>query len=216
MIIRAMEFHDFSDCKSLLDMIEDGEFVFKYKHELEGKFEEMVTWFINVKLGISSRPIPPFAADNRKVDLLGLYVVVERDGGYRNVTNNNLWPVVAKDMGYEYHDGEFMRIIYAMYLDMRVYYYKFKGVQERVSSFGKQVDEQNAGPSEVSHERRRSDSDVRDEEAYQHYALFAGNDWEGVMKMRKKRRRFDFNQARKAVDEANRSVLMYAAKHNQV
>ncbi|KAF5757712.1 putative transcription factor interactor and regulator CCHC(Zn) family [Helianthus annuus] len=114
MIIRAVEFHDFTDCKSLLDMIDDREFVFKYKHELEGKFEEMLTWFLNVKLGISSRPIPPFASDNRKVDLLGLYVVVERDGGYRNVTNDNLWPVVAKDMGYEYHDGEFMRIIYAI------------------------------------------------------------------------------------------------------
>ncbi|MFS7914675.1 hypothetical protein Hanom_Chr02g00156331 [Helianthus anomalus] len=32
MIIRAMEFHDFSDCKSLLEMMEDGEFMFKYKH----------------------------------------------------------------------------------------------------------------------------------------------------------------------------------------
>ncbi|MFS7985852.1 hypothetical protein Hanom_Chr11g01003511 [Helianthus anomalus] len=74
----------------------------------------------------------------------------------------------------------------------------------------------NEGQSEINHERRRSDGDVRDEEAYQHYGLFAGNDWEGVMKMQKKRRRFDFNQARKAVDEANRSVLMYAAKHNQV
>ncbi|MFS7913837.1 putative transcription factor & chromatin remodeling ARID family [Helianthus anomalus] len=197
MIIRAMEFHDFTDCKSLLDMIDDREFVFKYKHELEGKFEELVTWFLNVKLGISSRPIPPFASDNRMVDLLGLYVVAERDVGYRNVTNDNLWPVVAKDMGYEYHDGEFMRIIYAMYLDVLV-----------IGS--------DAGPSEISHERRRSDGDVRDEEAYQHYSLFAGNDWEGVIKMQKKRRRFDFNQARKAVNEANRSVLMYAAKHNQV
>ncbi|MFS7929014.1 hypothetical protein Hanom_Chr04g00327601 [Helianthus anomalus] len=43
MIIRAMEFHNFAECKSLLDMIDDKEFVFKYKHELEGKFEEMVT-----------------------------------------------------------------------------------------------------------------------------------------------------------------------------
>ncbi|KAF5813515.1 putative transcription factor & chromatin remodeling ARID family [Helianthus annuus] len=131
MIIRAMGFHDFVNCKSLLDMIDDREFVFNYKHDLEGKFEEMVTWFLNVKLGISPRPIPSFAPDNR-VDLLGLYVVVERDGGYRSVTNDNLWPVIAKDMGYEYHDGEFMRIIYAMYLDVLVYYYRFKSVQEKV------------------------------------------------------------------------------------
>ncbi|KAF5757198.1 putative transcription factor interactor and regulator CCHC(Zn) family [Helianthus annuus] len=128
MIIRNMEFHDFSDCKSLLEMMEDGEFVFKYKHELEGKFEEMLTWFINVRLGITTRPIPQYASDNRKVDLLGLYMVVKRDGGYQNVTDNNLWAIVAKDMGYEYHDGEFMRIIYAMYLDVLVYYHKFKAV----------------------------------------------------------------------------------------
>ncbi|KAJ0452580.1 putative transcription factor & chromatin remodeling ARID family [Helianthus annuus] len=151
---------------------------------------------------------------NKKVDLLGLNMVVKRDGGYMTVTDNNLWSVVAKDIGYEYHDNEFMRIIYAMYLDVLVYYYKFKGVQERV--INKEVVEHNAGPSEVSHERRRSDGGVQDEEAYQHYALFAGNGREGVMKMQKKRRRFDFNQARKAVDEANRSVLMHASKHNQV
>ncbi|KAM0057371.1 putative transcription factor & chromatin remodeling ARID family [Helianthus debilis subsp. tardiflorus] len=123
MFIRAMEFHDFSDCKSLLEMMEDSKFVFKYKHELEGKFKEMLTWFITVKLGISTRPIPPYVADNKKVDMLGLYMVVEHDGGYRNITDNNMWPVIAKDMGYGYHDGEFVRIIYAMYLDVLVYYY---------------------------------------------------------------------------------------------
>ncbi|KAF5818920.1 putative transcription factor & chromatin remodeling ARID family [Helianthus annuus] len=132
MIIHAMEFHDFSDCKSLLDMMKDGEFVFKYNHELETKFEEMLTWFIEARLGITTRPIPPYASDNMKVDLLRLYMVVKRDRGYRNVTDNNLWAVVAKDMGFEYHDGEFMRIIYAMYLDVLIYYYKFKTVQGRV------------------------------------------------------------------------------------
>ncbi|KAJ0703114.1 putative transcription factor & chromatin remodeling ARID family [Helianthus annuus] len=125
MIIRAMKFHDFTDCKSLLEMMEDSKFVFKYKHELERKFEEMLMCFITVKLGITTRPIPPHMADNKKMDLLGLYMIVERDGGYQSVTDNNMWPVIAKDMGYEYHDGEFMRIIYAMYLDVLVYYYRF-------------------------------------------------------------------------------------------
>ncbi|MFS7969414.1 hypothetical protein Hanom_Chr09g00808911 [Helianthus anomalus] len=54
MIIHDMEFHEFSHCKSLLDMMEDGEFVFKYKHKLEIKFEEMLKCFINIKLGIST------------------------------------------------------------------------------------------------------------------------------------------------------------------
>ncbi|MFS7912210.1 putative transcription factor & chromatin remodeling ARID family [Helianthus anomalus] len=181
MIIHAMEFHEFSHCKSLLDMMEDGEFVFKYKHELEIKFEEMLNWFINVKLGISTRPIPPYASDSRKVDLLGLYMVVKRDGGYINVTDNNLWVVLVKDMGYEYHDGEFMRIMYTMYLNVLVYYYKFKAVQKRV--FDKEVVEQDDGPLDSRHERRKSDGDLQDEETIQHYALFAGNEREGAKKM---------------------------------
>ncbi|KAJ0435320.1 putative transcription factor & chromatin remodeling ARID family [Helianthus annuus] len=199
MIIHAMEFHEFSHCKSLLDMMEDGEFVFKYKHKLEIKFEEMLTWFINVKLGITTRPIPPYASDNRKVDLLGLYMVVKRDGGYKNVTDNNLWAVVAKDTGYEYHDGEFMRIKCTMYLDVLVYYYKFKTVQGRV--IDKEVVEQDEGPSDSRHERRKSNRDVQEEEAIHHYALFVGNDWEGAKKMQKKRRRFDFKQAMKAISK---------------
>ncbi|KAJ0752118.1 putative transcription factor & chromatin remodeling ARID family [Helianthus annuus] len=214
MIIKAMEFHDFADFKSLLDMIDDREFVFKYKHELEGKFEEMVAWFLNVKLGISSRPIPQFASDNRKVNLLGLYIVVERDGGYLSVTNDNLWLVVAKDLGYEYHDGEFMRIIYAMYLDVLVYYYRFKVVQEKV--IDEEVVKEGESSSTGGHERRKSADDAQDEAAMDHYALYAGNDWEGAWKIHKKHRRFDFNQARKAVEEANRSVLLHAGKHNQV
>ncbi|KAF5774618.1 putative transcription factor & chromatin remodeling ARID family [Helianthus annuus] len=135
MIIRALEFHDFADCKSLLDMIGDRDFVFKYKHDLEKKFEELVGWFLNVKMGISSRPIPPLMPDDRRIDLLGLYVTVERDGGYRNVTNDNLWPAIDKNLGFEYQDEEFMRIIYAMYLDVLIYYYRFKSIKR---SLGKE------------------------------------------------------------------------------
>ncbi|KAM0046853.1 putative transcription factor & chromatin remodeling ARID family [Helianthus debilis subsp. tardiflorus] len=151
MIIRAMEFHDFTDCKSLLEMMDDNKFVFKYKHELERKSEKMLTWFITVKLGITTRPIPPHAADNKKMDLLGLYMIVERDGGYRSVTDNNTWPVIAKDMGYEYHDGEFMRIIYAMYLDVLVYYYRFKSVQEK--AIDKEMMKEEESSSVGCHER---------------------------------------------------------------
>ncbi|KAJ0853686.1 putative transcription factor interactor and regulator CCHC(Zn) family [Helianthus annuus] len=209
MILQAMEFHDFTNCKSLLDMLEVGEFVFKYKHELEVKFEEMLEWFIKIKLGISTRPIPPYSADNRKIDLLDLYMVVKRDGGYKNVTANNLWAVVAKDMGYDYNDGELMRIIFAMYLDVLVYYYKFKTIQENVKE--KEMIRSDEGPSTNSRERSKSEGNAQEEETIQHYALFAGNDWHGMKKMQK-RRRFDFKQAAKAVDEANQSVLQISTK----
>ncbi|KAJ0780502.1 putative transcription factor & chromatin remodeling ARID family [Helianthus annuus] len=131
MIIRAIKFHDFSNCKSLLDMLEDAEFALKYKHELEIKFEEMVKWFHINNLGITTRSVPPYTEDNKKIDLLGLYMVVKRDGGHTIVTSNNTWVVVAKDIGFYYNDGELMRIAYAMYLDVLEYYYKFKRVQEK-------------------------------------------------------------------------------------
>ncbi|MFS7969413.1 hypothetical protein Hanom_Chr09g00808901 [Helianthus anomalus] len=119
-------------------------------------------------------------------------MVVKCDGVYKNVTDNNLWVVVAKDMGYEYHDGEFMRIMYPMYLDVLVYYYKFKAVQERV--FDKEVVKQDEGPSDSRHERRKSDGDLQDKETIRHCALFAGNDWEGAKKLPKKRHRFDLSK----------------------
>ncbi|KAF5784496.1 putative transcription factor & chromatin remodeling ARID family [Helianthus annuus] len=122
MIIRELEFKEFSDCKALLDMIDDRDFVFKYKHDLEMKFEIMVGWFLKEKLGITSRSIPPVLDDGRRIDLLSLYVMVEKDGGYQEVTVDNLWPAIAKDLGFEYQDGDFVRVIYAMYLYVLVYY----------------------------------------------------------------------------------------------
>ncbi|MFS8032322.1 putative transcription factor & chromatin remodeling ARID family [Helianthus anomalus] len=123
-------------------MLEDEKFVFHYKHELEEKFEKMIHWFITIKLGITTRPIPPMMIDNRKIDLLSLYMIVESDGGYRSVIDDNLWPIIAKDMGYEYKDGEYMRIVYAMYLDVLVYYYKFKDIQEKACDAERMTDKE--------------------------------------------------------------------------
>ncbi|MFS7951561.1 hypothetical protein Hanom_Chr07g00596631 [Helianthus anomalus] len=40
-----------------------------------------------------------------------------------------MWAVISKDMGLGYNDGELMRLMYAMYLDVLVYYYKIKSTQ---------------------------------------------------------------------------------------
>ncbi|KAM0057370.1 putative transcription factor & chromatin remodeling ARID family [Helianthus debilis subsp. tardiflorus] len=184
----------------------------------------MLEWFIKIKLEIPTRPIPPYLTNNRKIDLLELYMVVKRDGGHMNVTSNNLWVVVNKDMGYDYGDGELMRIMYAMYLDFLVYYYKFKTTQQKVIEneivksdegvSGSQCYFNHQYPSANRRERTRSEGCIPEEEG-DHYALFAGNDWHRMKKLHK-RRRFDFKQAVKVVDKANRSVLMHSLKHNQV
>ncbi|KAJ0915966.1 putative transcription factor & chromatin remodeling ARID family [Helianthus annuus] len=129
MILQAMKFNEFQDCKALLDMLEDNEYVMKYKYEIEVKFEEMIDWFLRIKMGITTRPIPVYMGNNKKVNPLELYMVVKKEGGRRTVTSNNLWEMVSKDMGRDSEDGDYMRILYAMYLDIIIYYYKFKSVQ---------------------------------------------------------------------------------------
>ncbi|KAJ0643238.1 putative inositol-polyphosphate multikinase [Helianthus annuus] len=205
MIIRALEFNDFKDCVNLLNMLEDSKFVFHYKYELEKKFDEMVSWFLISFLGITTRPMPPVMTENRKVDLLSLYMIVERDGGYNSVTEDNLWPIIAKDMGFEYKDGEYMRTVYAMYLDILVYYYKFKAVQTKANDSERMKDKQDA--PECSLERSTSAEEVKNVTEVESFALYAENSWEGAWNAHKKRRKFNFDHARKAVEEANASVL---------
>ncbi|KAJ0667270.1 putative transcription factor interactor and regulator CCHC(Zn) family [Helianthus annuus] len=210
MITRALEFKEFSDCQALLDMIDDRDFVFKYKHDLEVKFETMVGWFLKEKMEITTRMIPPQLDDGRKINLLDLYVMVEKDGGYQSVTLDNLWPAIAKDLGFEYQDGDFIRIIYAMYLDVLVFYYKFKSVQKKAQD--KEMLEQEGTPMAANERTRRSKSaeaeSSRKNEETEHYALFTRNSLDGSWILHKKRRRFNFSEARKAIDEANKSVMM--------
>ncbi|KAM0004425.1 putative transcription factor & chromatin remodeling ARID family [Helianthus debilis subsp. tardiflorus] len=193
-------------------MIDDEEFVSIYKHMLETKFEEMVKWFLIDYMGISSRPIHPYAPNKRRIYLLSMYILVTRDGGYREVSTENLWPAIAKALGFDYQDGDYMRLIYAMYLDIREYYYKFKTVQGKVHDKKMVIEEE--GSSRGCHVRRKSASDLQNEHAAStHFALFAGNegdDWNQL----KKRKRFNFNHARWAVEEANMSVMEQARKHN--
>ncbi|KAJ0850974.1 putative transcription factor & chromatin remodeling ARID family [Helianthus annuus] len=192
MIVKAMEFHEFADRKAFLDLIDDREFVFKYKHTLE--FEEMVKWFLIDYMGISSRPIPPFAPNKKRIDLLSLYILVARDGGYREVTIENLWPAIAKDLGFGYEDGDYMRVIYAMYLNILEYYYKFKTVQGKVHDKEMVIEEE--GSSHGCHRRQKSASDLQQEPAASaQFAIFARND-EDDWNQLKKKKRFNFNHAR--------------------
>ncbi|MFS7970807.1 hypothetical protein Hanom_Chr09g00825271 [Helianthus anomalus] len=46
MIVKAMEFKEFEDCRAFMDLLDDRDFVFKYKHILDSKFEELVKWFL--------------------------------------------------------------------------------------------------------------------------------------------------------------------------
>ncbi|KAJ0680278.1 putative transcription factor & chromatin remodeling ARID family [Helianthus annuus] len=216
MILQAMLFNEFQDCKALMDMLEDDGYVGKYKFSIEKKFEDMVDWFLKIKLEINSRPLPAYAENNRKVSLLDLYLAVKREGGHRRVTDNHMWAVIAKDMGLDYNDAELMRLMYAMYLDVLVYYYKIKSIQGAVAE--KEINEDvgekrrtrsmelDAGISEQSGAEQEGATD-------KHFAFFAGNDWYGLKRL-KQRERFDFRRAEKAANEVNYSVLKHSRKGN--
>ncbi|KAJ0475833.1 putative transcription factor & chromatin remodeling ARID family [Helianthus annuus] len=114
LILQAMSIKDFKDCKALLDMLEDEDYFIKYEYYLEVAFNNMIEWFLKEKLEIHSRPLPAYASNNRKVRLLDLYMAVKREGGHKRITENGMWAMIAKDTGFEYEDGEYMRLIYAM------------------------------------------------------------------------------------------------------
>ncbi|KAJ0821161.1 hypothetical protein HanPSC8_Chr16g0716771 [Helianthus annuus] len=52
------------------------------------------------------------------------------------------------------------------------------------------------------------------DEAKDHYVFYGGSDWHGLKKLQRKR--FDFSKAKKAVTEANKSVLKNSLKPNYV
>ncbi|MFS7928050.1 putative transcription factor & chromatin remodeling ARID family [Helianthus anomalus] len=222
-----MKFKDFLDCKALLDIMDDDDYVRKYKFILQTKFEEMVEWFITKKLGVTTRLIPAYASKNRRIWLLDMYLIIERERGHRYVTENNLWPMIAKDMGFEYSDGELMRLMYAMYLDVLVYYYKFKTIQSKACE--KEItDVKEVSVSKMDLRSSRSEGeDIKQDEGEddsqevvgspkEHYAFFTNDGWNEIKTRRRIRRTFDFNRARTTMDEANESVLKHSRKHDYV
>ncbi|KAJ0770876.1 putative transcription factor & chromatin remodeling ARID family [Helianthus annuus] len=166
LILQAMLFKEFHDCKALLDMLEDDGYV--------------------KKLEITTRPLPAYASDNRKVSLLELYMVVNREDGHRRITENNMWAMIAKDMGFDYNEGEFMRLMYAMYLDVLVYYYKFKSTQQKglekevVKNVVDPRRSRSEGDDKSENVADQMEGDTRSEDVAgkeaEHYAFYAGND----------------------------------------
>ncbi|KAJ0743747.1 putative transcription factor interactor and regulator CCHC(Zn) family [Helianthus annuus] len=214
MIVKDMEFNEFEDCVAFINLLDDREFVVKYKHILDLKFEELVKWFLFNYTGINNRPVPPVASHKRKVNLLSLYLLVAADGGYKTVTTENMWPAIAKDLGFDYEDGDHMRTTYAMYLDILEYYYNFKQFQRKVQD--KEIVVEEGRFTGGHHEASTNAEEVQQVSAgMEQAALFTRIDDENWNKG-KRRKRFNFDYARWAVEEANQSVLDRSRKHNLV
>ncbi|KAJ0576201.1 hypothetical protein HanOQP8_Chr05g0179201 [Helianthus annuus] len=139
--------------------------------------------------------------------------------------------MIAKDLGFKYSDGEFMRLMCAMYLDVLIYYHKFKIIQTKsqekevteVRDKQMNVEDPRCSRSEADKETKHvaglteKNKEQNDDagNGTEHYALFADNDWQGIKRLHT-RRRFNFNRAKAAVDDANISFLMHSRKCNYV
>ncbi|KAJ0690932.1 hypothetical protein HanOQP8_Chr11g0423481 [Helianthus annuus] len=85
-----------------------------------------------------------------KEDESGMKDKQKRNAGYKIMSTNDHWAAVENDVGYEYDIGELMRTLYAMYLDILIYYYKFRAVQGK--AIVKEMVEQDKGSSDLCHE----------------------------------------------------------------
>ncbi|KAL0379499.1 UNVERIFIED_CONTAM: AT-rich interactive domain-containing protein 1 [Sesamum angustifolium] len=86
--------------------------------KLKSLFDEFLVVFLKEVSGISCfRPLPPLIGEGEEVDLFKLHVVVRESGGYRGVSENGLWSLVAKDCGFDLRTGAALKLVYVKYLD---------------------------------------------------------------------------------------------------
>ncbi|KAM0003466.1 hypothetical protein Hdeb2414_s0023g00623381 [Helianthus debilis subsp. tardiflorus] len=156
--IEETEYYDSDGDRS--DEEDEDSYVFVYEGDMQD--DVPMTGTVHEDKNIKKRTVHSTEHES------GMKEKQNRDAGYKIISTNDRWAVVENDMGYEYDVGELMRTLYAMYLDILVYYYKFKAVQGK--AIDKEMVEQDKGSSDLCHERRKRDGDIQDEEAIHHYA----------------------------------------------
>ncbi|GJY04126.1 ARID DNA-binding domain-containing protein [Tanacetum coccineum] len=91
----AIKVNSFKRFISFLDLIKKDSIVFKNWEVLRKRFEDMIKWFYLIYLKQDVlEPLPPVIG-NVKIDLLGLYKMVDSMGGYLSVSFRNRWKEVA-------------------------------------------------------------------------------------------------------------------------
>ncbi|KAJ0665874.1 putative transcription factor & chromatin remodeling ARID family [Helianthus annuus] len=86
------------------------------------------------------RPFPPMLGDGKPVDLLRLYLCVREKGGYKSVSKNGIWDLVAKEIGCDSKSSASLKVVYVKYLDLLDEWFlktvKDKDLMSESSSFG--------------------------------------------------------------------------------
>ncbi|GJS57378.1 ARID DNA-binding domain-containing protein [Tanacetum coccineum] len=103
---------------SFLHLIKNDSIVFKNLEVLRKRFEDMIKWFYLIYLKQDVlEPLPPVIG-NVKIDLLGLYKMVDSMGGYLSVSFGNRWKEVAVIHGLTEAHEEDLKACYKRTIDM--------------------------------------------------------------------------------------------------
>nr|GEW27975.1 ARID DNA-binding domain-containing protein [Tanacetum cinerariifolium] len=103
----AIKVNSFQRLLLFLDLMKNEKLVYENWNILSKRFEDMLKWFYLVYLRRDVlEPLPPIIG-GVKIDLLGLYKMVDSMGGYLSVTFENKWKEVAVIRGLtETHEDE--------------------------------------------------------------------------------------------------------------
>ncbi|KAL5863462.1 hypothetical protein ACOSQ3_000976 [Xanthoceras sorbifolium] len=82
-------------------------------------FEKFLQLFLKeICVRESFWPLPPMLGNGRPVDLFKLFLVVREKGGYKKVSKNGWWDLVAKESGLESCLSSSVKLVYFKYLDV--------------------------------------------------------------------------------------------------
>ncbi|KAD1709727.1 hypothetical protein E3N88_42427 [Mikania micrantha] len=109
-------------CYLFFDMLEEPNYVFKYKRQLQRQILEVLEWFFKRIGQPDSKRYPPMLPNGEKVELLDLYMFVKAAGGYKNIDNEK-WDEIGRYMGISTPYVVNLRPIFVGYLELFLFFY---------------------------------------------------------------------------------------------
>ncbi|GJY04131.1 ARID DNA-binding domain-containing protein [Tanacetum coccineum] len=114
----AIKVNSFKRFISFLDLIKNDSIVFKNWEVLRKRFEDMINWFYLIYLKQDVLEPLLLVIGNVKIDLLGLYKMVDNMGGYLSVFFGNRWKEVVVIHGLTEAHEEDLKACYKRTIDM--------------------------------------------------------------------------------------------------
>nr|GFC87282.1 ARID DNA-binding domain-containing protein [Tanacetum cinerariifolium] len=120
----AIKVNSFQRLISFLDLMKNEKLVYENWNILSKRFEDMLKWFYLVYLRRDVlEPLPPIIG-GVKIDLLGLYKMIDSMGGYLSVSLGNKWKDVAMIHGLPEEHDEDVKKCYKRTIDLMKCYYE--------------------------------------------------------------------------------------------